>query len=364
MSSLIDALKQKDVNQQQILDMIPNSDLSYTDSFGSTALMIACQNKMQNVAIALINTGQSKPEQVDRYRYTALIYACRNKMQDVAIALINTGQSKPEHADRSKYTALIYACMNKLSDVAIALINTGQSNPQKVCDDGNTALIYACSNKMTDVAIALINTGQSNPDHDGSGGDTALIIACEYQLTDVAISLINTAGVDVTRKNRRNQDALYFAKEHNLVSLIELIENNIIIQQRTQQEAINERVSIENNIRNRQRTQQEAINERVRQSAQQHVEIYSPYEECIICSELLDNINGPGQSAKCNENCNDVVKICENNHMIHRGCLLNACNADRVNISSQMGFSGFNTLVEQKKKKSMSDMSSFVISSV
>jgi hypothetical protein len=76
----------------------------------------------------------------------------------------------------------------------------------------------------------------------------------------------------------------------------------------------------------------------------------TPYEECQICGDLLNNIDGPGPNNKCSENCNDVVKICNNNHLIHRGCVLNACNADKVNIGAQMGFDQYGSLKDQERK--------------
>ena len=63
-----------------------------------------------------------------------------------------------------------------------------------------------------------------------------------------------------------------------------------------------------------------------------------PFPECVICGEYLNNIDGPGPSAKCEQdNCDDVVNVCENNHLFHRGCILNSCNAERVDVVSQMG---------------------------
>lgn len=76
----------------------------------------------------------------------------------------------------------------------------------------------------------------------------------------------------------------------------------------------------------------------------------SNFEECQICYDLLDNIHGPGPSDKCDENCNDVIKICKNNHIIHRGCVLNSCYADAVDTASQMGFPEYSNLREQKRR--------------
>ena len=59
----------------------------------------------------------------------------------------------------------------------------------------------------------------------------------------------------------------------------------------------------------------------------------SIYDTCIICSELLDNVNGPNNNQYCRTHCNDVVNVCPNNHKFHRGCILRQCNTTTTEIS-------------------------------
>jgi len=61
---------------------------------------------------------------------------------------------------------------------------------------------------------------------------------------------------------------------------------------------------------------------------------------CSICCEELNNVDGPGPSTNCEIGCNDVVNACENNHLIHRGCLLESCNAENINAREQMTLPG------------------------
>jgi len=185
-SNLINAIKSTRISEEEIIRMIPNSDLSYLD-------------KNDN---------------------TALICACAESMHDLALALINTGQSNPGHVNKDGDTALIFATFNEIPDVALALINTGESNPGRVTKDGDTALNYAITNKMHDVALALIYTGESNPGHVSKYGDTALMLACEESMSDVALALIDTNNVDTEIINYTKEDALYFAEENNLTEVI------------------------------------------------------------------------------------------------------------------------------------------------
>jgi hypothetical protein len=104
--------------------------------------------------------------------------------------------------------------------------------------------------------------------------------------------------------------------------------------------------------RKQQKALQSAIDERVRVEAANQQINDSPYEECIICGDLLNNVAGPGDSEKCGQDCNDVVSVCRNNHRFHRGCILNACKADPVNIAAQMGFAQYaNERPQQRRNK-------------
>lgn len=125
------------------------------NKYGDSVLMVACfDNSLHDVARAIIKSGMYKPDQVNQTGDTALLLACTNDMPDVALALINTGQSKPEQAVDG-YTALNYACQKNMSDVALALINTGQSKPEQIDETGKTALDYAKDNNMTEVIKLL-----------------------------------------------------------------------------------------------------------------------------------------------------------------------------------------------------------------
>ena len=94
---------------------------------------------------------------------------------------------------------------------------------------------------------------------------------------------------------------------------------------------------------------QQKIAAQMRKAAQIPIddEKEQPFPKCVICNDYLNNNDGPGPSTKCRNNCNDVINVCENNHLFHRGCILNSCNADRVDITSQMGFNHIQTLQTQ-----------------
>jgi len=104
-------------------------------------------------------------------------------------------------------------------------------------------------------------------------------------------------------------------------------------------------------IRRQQERQQQStqIAEQMQRAAQIPTdnEKEQPFPRCIICDEYLNNNAGPGPSKNCENNCNDVINVCKNNHLFHRGCILDSCNADRVDVASQMGFNEFQSLQTQ-----------------
>jgi hypothetical protein len=90
--------------------------------------------------------------------------------------------------------------------------------------------------------------------------------------------------------------------------------------------------------RQQQRQQQmeshEQIMRRVAEAAQEPI-IESEYPECTICMSLMNNTDGPGPLNNCTQNCNDAVKVCQNGHIFHRGCILNSCDPDNRTVWEQ-----------------------------
>lgn len=75
------------------------------------------------------------------------------------------------------------------------------------------------------------------------------------------------------------------------------------------------------------------------------------YDECLICADPLNNDDGPGPSANCFFNCNDVVTLCENGHRVHRGCALNSCAPGTVDTLSQMNIVGYGSINQPLARK-------------
>ena len=129
MSILITALKLKESNEiplEMFKCVIPTTDLSATDENERNALMLACEKKLDELALELIKHGDKFDlGHIDRFRQTALLISLYEGLHDVALELIKTKKSKPDQIDHNDTNALVLACEQNMEEVALALIDAG-----------------------------------------------------------------------------------------------------------------------------------------------------------------------------------------------------------------------------------------------
>ena len=123
--------------------------------------------------------------------FTVLMCACMYKLEDVALAIINTGYSKPGHISDSYFTPLIYAINNNLEKVVYALIIHPESNLEHIDSFGNNALIHACKAGNEKIALFIIrnNNKRCNLELKNNIGKNALMYAVENNLNLVSLEL-------------------------------------------------------------------------------------------------------------------------------------------------------------------------------
>ena len=84
-----------------------------------TSLLKYCRLKNSTEALKFIN---DEPSYISYDGKTALILACINELNDVAIELLKTEESIPNHVDDNNSTALNYACENEMHDVILEIM--------------------------------------------------------------------------------------------------------------------------------------------------------------------------------------------------------------------------------------------------
>jgi hypothetical protein len=188
--------------------------VSHVDDEGNTALMIAANMQMEQLAVTIVETGSAAPGNVSNAGLTAILVACLHNMPQLAATLISTGHSNPGHANQAGVTPLLLACGNGMDEIALQLIETGESRPEAALYANNkTALMTACQNGMVEVAERILATGSSAPGTKSINGETALMYACangDHDILDVACRIFETGLSDPTCVSLDGNSAIAF----------------------------------------------------------------------------------------------------------------------------------------------------------
>jgi ankyrin repeat protein len=155
-------------------------------SDNNTPLMLACEKNFDDIALALIASGKSKPSHLNYEGETAIIISCSKNMLEVSKKLLETGEASIDQTTAQGETPLIIACsFPDTEEITLEMIKTGKSIPEQVDVDNATALIMACQNKLTKTALELIKTGKSNWFITDVNGYTALEYASQNSMDEV-----------------------------------------------------------------------------------------------------------------------------------------------------------------------------------
>lgn len=97
---LISAINNASCYNSILLALIEDGkiDVGYVNADKNTALMFACAFGNEEIALALLATGKSKPNNYGCLNITALYYACKKKLYRVIYVLV-TGKLKLDEID-------------------------------------------------------------------------------------------------------------------------------------------------------------------------------------------------------------------------------------------------------------------------
>ncbi len=135
----------------------------YKNHNGSNFLMLACNYKLESVALSLIENNICKYNDINIFGITCLQCVCSNKMSkvlDVLFQISNKNELLLDHRNNQNKTALIIACEVNYPEGANKLLSY---DPDVNVRDynGNNALWYACKNNMSDTAISILRASQN-----------------------------------------------------------------------------------------------------------------------------------------------------------------------------------------------------------
>jgi ankyrin repeat protein len=199
------------------------ADYSEINKRGDTPLILACKNKMNEVALSILANGlqSANINHANKFGETALYWACRQGLFEVALLLVEkcTG-----HIDIAMFG---YACY-KSSDLAMAMLQSGQMHLGEIGPNCTTALMYACLSKQSKLALAILATGKGHPDRVNAGWYTALIYACQSGDSEVALAILATGQGRPEHIDDTQRSALDYARKNKMWDVVTAIKNVVV----------------------------------------------------------------------------------------------------------------------------------------
>jgi len=208
MSKLLKAIEKGD--SDKALRLI-NEDV---DEYGNSPLLLACKNKLVEVALRLIKHGRNLNFR-NYHNETPLIVACDRNLTKVAVKLIKAGV-KLDRQDKKGYTALMMSVKNNNQKINNLLIER-KANLNLQDNAGNTALHWGCAFSCSQIALSLIKA-KAELNLMSKNGDTSLIVATSNGLEKVVFKLIEN-NADLNCQNKVGCTALIHACDKKLEML-------------------------------------------------------------------------------------------------------------------------------------------------
>jgi ankyrin repeat protein len=150
-------------NISKIIIETNNGNITYIDKHASkNALMYALDSGLEETASLLIDKMDDF-NHIDDDQNTALMIACENQFEELALQILEKGNCLNEPLEENSDTALILACANELENVSIKILEMCSDNfdyINHIDEEGCTAFEYACENNLQKVIDKFITVIQ------------------------------------------------------------------------------------------------------------------------------------------------------------------------------------------------------------
>jgi len=184
------------------------------------ALYIAIQNNFSGLANLLLDKVPNlKVDFVLGNGMTALHLALEYRMFDVALKIIERGADLLEHRKSDGLTPFHIAAWVNNQDLVALMISRGVP-VDSVLDSGKTALHIAAERGHVDLVKTLLTRG-ANASTKNIDGDSPLMLAIKEGHLNVAIEL--AAITDINLINQRNQTASLLAAEQSMWPVVDCL---------------------------------------------------------------------------------------------------------------------------------------------
>jgi ankyrin repeat protein len=154
--------------------------------FDKTALLNACKNNLENVALEILNNYDGTNIGIyDKHGNTALLWACLNKLENIALKILeHPKECNITHKNNSGHDALKLAIIFDFENIALKILKEYDTklNIKKI----QTLIMYACVGKLESVVLELLKF----PKYDiEKNYDVVIIWASQFGLENVILKI-------------------------------------------------------------------------------------------------------------------------------------------------------------------------------
>lgn len=198
--------------QSEVAVWLINQDimLETRDGSGNTALEIAIEKRMQEVAMALIRRGAELDEPSDEDGNPPLIGAVCARDEALVTLMLEYG-ANADITTSAGNSALYFACMYEMNDAIRSLIKYG-ANIQR-SGENSRAIIHMVVEKHLDESFkTLVNHVELDINQATAyRHETPLLLAAWQEYEPILQAVISTPSVDVNKRDALGRTPLFFA---------------------------------------------------------------------------------------------------------------------------------------------------------
>lgn len=189
-------------------------DVNDRNNSGTTALMVACDNKHMALIHRLLDVDGIDVDSVDYYGNTPLIHACMYNNIGVAKALLAKG-ANIEAIDSAEYTVLMKACrLNNDTVVKMLLVHGASVNAGRLAP-----LLLACENRNMHI-VELLLAANADVEVVDESGYTPLIVACKKGTLSI-VDMLLRANAQLSVANLDSFTPLMLASANGYANIVE-----------------------------------------------------------------------------------------------------------------------------------------------
>jgi serine/threonine-protein phosphatase 6 regulatory ankyrin repeat subunit B len=204
------------IHNSECVDLLLNYGVNVNDrnNSGTTALMIACDNKHMALIRRLLDVDGIEVDSADYYGDTPLMHACMYKNIGVAKALLAKG-ANIEAIDSAQHTVLTKACrLNNDTVVKMLLAHGASANAARLAP-----LLIACENRNPHI-VELLLAANADVEVVDEGGYTPLIVACKNGTLPI-VDMLLRAKAQPSVANIESHTPLMLSCAHDNVKIVE-----------------------------------------------------------------------------------------------------------------------------------------------